>query len=226
MSSAFSNPFWTDVQNLIKDHVLITDPNGLLQAAPSNASVLSALIARYSPAIADPKVVNAVAGFAVTGTVEADAKNAYWTYLMAQTGRTSIAFDTSGEPLQEWATIHRLDVRRHLIADHPGLALLTVGGKPPLAARALRSYRGQRFIYLGKDPHRDRYLSGLLADWKLMNTVRGLHTASFPFAAHMFARGDAAVTRVVAAARLPTWALDTAPAGVPVLYGYGRPTDD
>lgn len=222
MSSAFvNNPFWDDIQALIKDRKVHQDTDGVLRPAATYKSDLSALMASYSNAISDPGVVNALASFAITGTMETDAGNAYWSYLLAQLGRPLAVYDTNLRPLRPWVTASKLDNRRRNIALHPHLALLAVGGQPGLTLRSLNHYQGERFAYIGRDPLQTVLGPALRDGWRLMNTATGVRTADHPYSLFLFARGDAAVVRKATGVVLRSWNLDTQLMPIATLYGAG-----
>ncbi len=172
--SVTENPYWDIVKEIQPDDLSMRDgygwdlPTREDRRAYGEKYGRDKLVSNYSWAIPDPATLAFVAALSSKGLVEVGAGSGYWAWQLSQLGVDVVAYDLK-PPHQEHNYYHSLSpektaLRESIFFDvqqmeavpaverHPDRTLFLCW--PPyatsMAAQALRSYRGDRVIYIGE----------------------------------------------------------------------------
>lgn len=148
---------------MVAGRVSINVHANTLQAASGNVVQLNTIFAKYSPTVADPELVSAVAKWAGRKVVEVDAGGGYWSYLLAQYGKEVTAYDL--HPRGLWWPVEQLDRTRSVLSPHDDCTLISMGDRYPFNAfvRSLQRFNGLRCILSADgDPFRTNALREIL----------------------------------------------------------------
>jgi len=131
------------------------------------------MVRKYSWAIPNEKVLAAIIGF--SPIVEVGAGTGYWAALLKERGADVVAYDffpavtgRNGYTLNESSWMEVLSGSESAVSYHPDRALMICWPpeKDEMAYRALRSYGGEKLIYIGEEP------PGCTADEKFHQLVQ------------------------------------------------------
>ena len=133
------------------------------------------LVRKYSWAIPNKKALSTIADYASNGIIEIGAGNGYWAYCLTQKSIKVIAYDlkVSENP---WHSVQRGDTLEASKHSDRTLFLCWPPYDEPMAADALRSYKGKTVIYVGEGyggcTADDEFHKLLKAEWKKIKVVK------------------------------------------------------